>query len=154
MEDAPNKFFRLKPGGEVRLKGAYFIKCEEVVKDSEGVVTELRCTYDPETRSGNNFTGRKVKGTIHWVECNHAVGITANLYDVLVFYDEAEEDGMRFNDESLVVMPNAAGEPCLKDVSPADKLQFMRNGYFCLDSHSDGLVFNRIVSLKGGFKVE
>jgi glutaminyl-tRNA synthetase len=153
MEDAPNKFFRLKPGGEVRLKGAYFIKCEGVVKDENERITEIRCSYDPETRSGSNFNGRKVKGTIHWVECSNAAAIKANLYDVLVFDDETAEGGKRFNEESLIVKENAAAEPYLKTAEISDRFQFMRNGYFCLDTKalSGELIFNRTVSLKSSY---
>lgn len=161
MEDPPKKYFRLFPGNEVRLKHAYFIKCEEIVKDPSGKVVELRCTYDPETKSGTGFTGRKVKGTIHWVEAAHAVPAEFHLYEPLIL-DETEEDtedGKTFldnvNPHSLEVFQGYV-EPNMKESRPHDKFQFFRHGYFNVDpkvTTVDKLVFNRIVSLKSSFKL-
>ncbi|WP_438824540.1 glutamine--tRNA ligase/YqeY domain fusion protein [Bacillus sp. JJ1521] len=161
MENPPKKYFRLFPGNEVRLKHAYFIKCEEVIKDEEGKVVELRCTYDPETKSGTGFTGRKVKGTIHWVEATQAVPAEFRLYEPLILDAEEneEEDDKTFldfvNPNSLEVL-NGFVEPNMKDVKPQDKFQFFRHGYFNVDSKhttKDHLVFNRSVSLKSSFKL-
>lgn len=161
MENPPNKYFRLFPGNEVRLKHAYFIKCEEVVKDADGNVVELRCTYDPETKSGSGFTGRKVKGTIHWVEATHAVPAEFRLYEPLILdeSDEETEDGKTFldkvNPNSLEVLQGFV-EPNMKESMPHDKFQFFRHGYFNVDpkvTTVDKLVFNRIVSLKSSFKL-
>ena len=158
MENPPKKYFRLFPGNEVRLKHAYFIKCEEVIKDEEGNVIELRCTYDPETKSGTGFTGRKVKGTIHWVEATQAVPAEFRLYEPLILDEEAEEDGSfldHVNPNSLIV-ENGYVEPNMKDVQAGEKFQFFRHGYFNVDSKDttpDHLVFNLIVSLKSSFKI-
>ena len=158
MENPPKKYFRLFPGNEVRLKHAYFIKCEEVIKDAEGNVIELRCTYDPETKSGTGFTGRKVKGTIHWVEATQAVPAEFRLYEPLILDEEAEEDGSfldHVNPNSLII-ENGFVEPNMKDVQPGEKFQFFRHGYFSVDSKdttADHLVFNLIVSLKSSFKL-
>lgn len=158
MENPPKKYFRLFPGNEVRLKHAYFIKCEEVIKDENGEVIELRCTYDPETKSGSGFTGRKVKGTIHWVDATNAVPAEFRLYDSLVL-DEEEDDGGTFLDH---INPNSLEishgfvEPNMKDAKAHDKFQFFRHGYFNVDpkhTTSDSLVFNRVVSLKSSFKL-
>ncbi|MGG1396627.1 glutamine--tRNA ligase/YqeY domain fusion protein [Bacillus salipaludis] len=162
MEDPPKKYFRLFPGNEVRLKHAYFIKCEEVIKDANGKVVELHCTYDPETKSGTGFTGRKVKGTIHWVEAAHAVPAEFRLYEPLIL-DEVEEetDGEektfldKVNPNSLEVFQGFV-EPNMKESMPHDKFQFFRHGYFNVDpkdSIAEKLVFNRIVSLKSSFKL-
>jgi glutaminyl-tRNA synthetase len=161
MEDPPKKYFRLFPGNEVRLKNAYFIKCEEVVKDADGKVVELHCTYDPETKSGSGFTGRKVKGTIHWVEAAHAVPAEFRLYEPLIL-DETEdetEDGKTFldkvNPRSLEVLQGFV-EPNMKESQPHDKFQFFRHGYFNVDPKDtthEKLVFNLIVSLKSSFKL-
>ncbi|MGG1676275.1 glutamine--tRNA ligase/YqeY domain fusion protein [Neobacillus sp. NRS-1170] len=161
MEDPPKKYFRLFPGNEVRLKNAYFIKCEEVIKDASGKVIELRCTYDPETKSGTGFTGRKVKGTIHWVEATHAVHAEFRLYEPLIM-DETENEGQdgktfldQVNSNSLEVLQGFV-EPNMKESRPYDKFQFFRHGYFNVDpKHTtvDKLVFNRIVSLKSSFKI-
>lgn len=154
MENPPAKYHRLYPGNEVRLKNAYFIKCEEVVKDADGQVVELRCTYDPETKSGTGFTGRKVKGTIHWVEATQAVPAEFRLYDQLLLDDEDKEDFMdKLNPNSLEIL-NGFVEPNMKEVKPQDKFQFFRHGYFNVDpklTHPDHLVFNLIVSLKSSF---
>lgn len=153
LEDAPKKFFRLSVGKEVRFKGAYFITCNEVVKDENGNIIELKCTYDPETKSGSGFTGRKVKGTIHWVSARHAVKATVNLYDSLVL--PSEDGELVENPNSLITLNNAYIEPSIKDANKMDRFQFIRNGYFVADSKNfekDNLVFNRIVSLKSSFK--
>ncbi|WP_175354324.1 MULTISPECIES: glutamine--tRNA ligase/YqeY domain fusion protein [Bacillaceae] len=158
MENPPKKYFRLFPGNEVRLKHAYFIKCEEVIKDEEGNVIELRCTYDPETKSGSGFTGRKVKGTIHWVEATQAVPAEFRLYEPLILDEEAEEDGSfldHVNPNSLII-ENGFVEPNMKDVQPNEKFQFFRHGYFNVDpkdTTAEHLIFNLIVSLKSSFKI-
>ncbi|MGE4282108.1 MAG: glutamine--tRNA ligase/YqeY domain fusion protein [Clostridia bacterium] len=164
MENPPKKFFRLFPGNEVRLMNAYFIRCEEVIKDEEtGEVIELRCTYDPETRSGSGFTGRKVKGTIHWVSAAHAVKAEFRLYEHLFLEEEqaAEADatlmdGMNLNPNSLEVLEGFV-EPALEQAAAGEQFQFLRNGYYCVDSkhsNADKLVFNRIVSMKSSYKPE
>ncbi|MCL2702231.1 MAG: glutamine--tRNA ligase/YqeY domain fusion protein [Defluviitaleaceae bacterium] len=155
MENAPSKYHRLSEGREVRLKGAYFVTCTGVLRDGNGNVTEVLCSYDPETRSGSGFTGRKVKGTIQWVNRADAVRFTANLYDVLVHDDPESPDGVSLNPDSLIVMENCAAEPSAADAGFDDRFQFIRNGYFCLDSKTskpDAPVFNRIVSLKSSYK--
>ncbi len=154
LEDPPKKFFRLAPDKEVRLKGAYIVKCTGAVKDSEGNITEIHCTYDPETRSGSEAAGRKVKGTIHWVSCAHAKPIQVNLYENLVVPDESSDNGYSLNPDSLKVV-SAYIEDNISDVKPMDRFQFMRNGYFIADSKhftAEKPVFNRIVSLKSSFK--
>lgn len=156
MEDPPKKFFRLSPGNEVRLKSAYIIKCEEVVKDEAGNITEIRCTYDPDSKSGGPNAGRKVKGTLHWVSVEHSIPAEVRLYEHLFTVEnpDEDEDGVDFrakiNPNSLTVLSNARVEPVLKDAVLEDRFQFLRQGYFCLDLSStpDKLVFNRIVSLK------
>lgn len=157
MEQPLKGFHRLSPNAEVRLKGAYFIQCEEVIKDREtGEISELHCTYDPLTKSGTGFTGRKVKGTIHWVSADHAVKADVNLYDKLLLdQDNSKEDSggwtERINPASLVSIKDVLMEPFVKYASPEQKFQFFRHGYFCADtkySTKDRLVFNRIVSLK------
>jgi glutaminyl-tRNA synthetase len=156
MENPPPKYHRLYPGNEVRLKHAYFIKCEEVIKDEQGRVIELRCTYDPETKSGTGFTGRKVKGTIHWVEATQAVPAEFRLYEPLIQEGEgSEEESLldRINPNSLEILQGYI-EPNLKDAKPQDKFQMFRHGYFNVDSKyttPDKLVFNLIVSLKSSF---
>ncbi len=159
MENPPKKYFRLFPGNEVRLKNAYFIKCNEVIKDTEGNIIELRCTYDPETKSGTGFTGRKVKGTIHWVEASNALPAEIRLYEPLILDDEQEE-GKTFldniNPNSLEILHGFV-EPNMKEAKPQDKFQFFRHGYFNVDTKyttEEKLVFNRIVSLKSSFKIE
>lgn len=154
MEEPPKKFFRLAPGKEVRLKGAYFVTCTDVVKDEKGNITEIHCTYDPATKSGLDFTARKVKGTIHWVNCETAIRADVNLYENLVVPDETSDNGYSLNPESLKTV-RAYIEPSVKDAKPMDRFQFIRNGYFIADSKhctEDNLVFNRIVSLKSSFK--
>lgn len=160
MENPPSKYFRLFPGNEVRLKHAYFIKCEEVIKDENGQVVEIHCTYDPETKSGSGFTGRKVKGTIHWVEATQAVPAEFRLYEPLILDEESEDEESdsgnfldHINPNSLIV-EHGFVEPNMKDVQPHEKFQFFRHGYFNVDpkdTTADKLVFNLIVSLKSSF---
>lgn len=152
-EDPPKKYFRLKPDGEVRLKNAYFIKCERVVKNEDGEIVELHCTYDPESRGGNSPDGRKVKGTIQWVSAPHAIDAEVRLYDQLFTKENPEEGELyeNLNPDSLKILTNCKLEPSLKDAKPGSSFQFIRTGYFCVDSKEskDGrLVFNRTVSLK------
>ncbi|NPA35976.1 MAG: glutamine--tRNA ligase/YqeY domain fusion protein [Chlorobi bacterium] len=155
MIDPPKKFFRLAPGKEVRLKNAYIIKCEDYKQDENGEVTEIYCTYDPDTRSGMEGSKRKVKGTLHWVSVEQSIPAEVRLYDRL-FSDEDPNghDGVDFkeflNPDSLKIVKTARLEPNLKDVKPLDKFQFQRLGYFCVDktSSEDNLVFNRTVPLK------
>jgi glutaminyl-tRNA synthetase len=154
MEDAPNKFFRLAPGREVRLRYAYFITCKEVIKNEQGEITELRCSYDPATRGGNAPDGRKVKGTIHWVPAQQAVKAEVRLYDRLFTTPVPEKDEdwkSSFNRKSVEVLPECMLEPGLRDAAPGDSFQFERLGYFCadrIDHFADRPVFNRIVTLK------
>ena len=158
MEEPPKKYFRLFPGNEVRLKGAYFVKCVDYKKDAEGNVTEVHCTYDPETKSGSGFEGRKVKGTIHWVDASTAVNAEVRLYENIVKDDEPvrNEDGSwNLNPNSLTVLKNCKLEQNFANAKPGDSFQFMRHGYFCVDtkdSEEGQLVFNRIVSLKSSYK--
>ncbi|WP_217365979.1 glutamine--tRNA ligase/YqeY domain fusion protein [Brevibacillus sp. HB2.2] len=157
MENPPNKYFRLFPGNEVRLKHAYFIKCNDVVKDADGNVIEIHCTYDAETKSGSGFTGRKVKGTIHWVDATNAVPAEFRLYEPLIMDDEDAEGTFldNVNPNSLEVLQGYV-EPNMKETKPQDKYQFFRHGYFNVDpkhTTDDKLVFNRIVSLKSSFEL-
>ena len=158
MENPPKKYFRLFPGNEVRLKHAYFIKCEEVIKDEAGNVIELRCTYDPETKSGSGFTGRKVKGTLHWVEATQAVPAQFRLFNPLLVDEEGAEDKTfieQVNPNSLEVHEGFV-EQNMKEAQPGDKFQFFRHGYFNVDpklTTAEKLVFNLIVSLKSSFKL-
>lgn len=158
MIEPPKKYFRLFPGNEVRLMNAYFVKCEDYATDENGKVTEVHCTYDPETRSGSGFTGRKVKGTIHWVAAHSAIAATVRLYENIVDEEKGvyNEDGsLNLNPNSLTVCENCYVEPSIKDAKAYDSFQFVRNGYFCVDakdSKEDNLVFNRIVSLKSSYK--
>jgi glutaminyl-tRNA synthetase len=153
MEDAPRKFFRLKPGGEVRLRFAYIIRCDEVVKDDAGNVVELRCSYDPDTRSGSGTSDRKVKGTIHWVSCAHAIDASVRLYDRL-FNDanpNAAEDFHEVLNEQSLELVAAKLEPSLAGLDLEQAVQFERLGYFCKDSKDDSdstHVFNRVVTLR------
>lgn len=156
MEEPPKKYFRLFPGNEVRLKNAYFVKCTDFVKDENGNVTEVHCTYDPATRSGSGFEGRKVKGTIHWVDAKTAVDATVRLYENLIQEgDEVlKDDYSNLNPNSLVEMPNCKLEAAFKGVQPGERFQFLRHGYFCADSKDsteERPVFNRIVSLKSSY---
>lgn len=149
MEEPVKKFFRLAPGKEVRLKGAYFITCQSVVKDENGTITEIHCTYDPETKSGSGCT-RKVKGTLHWVEASTAVDIETRLYDYLLKEESDGKDFLAdFNHESLQVM-HSKGEASLANTVPGDRFQFLRQGYFVTDKDStaDHIVVNRIVGLR------
>ena len=158
MENPPKKYFRLFPGNEVRLKGAYFVKCVDFKKDEQGNITEIHCTYDPETRSGSGFEGRKVKGTIHWVDAGTCVDAEVRLYENIVKDDEPvrNEDGSwNLNPNSLTVLKNCKLEENFREAEPGDSFQFMRNGYFCVDTKDtdeEHLVFNRIVSLKSSYK--
>ena len=160
MENPPKKYFRLFPGNEVRLMGAYFVTCTGCEKDENGNVTVVHCTYDPETKSGSGFTGRKVKGTIHWVAAKTAVKAECRLYENIVDEEKGKlnEDGsLNLNPNSLTIGPEAWIEPALADAKAYDSFQFVRNGYFCADckdSRPDHLVFNRIVSLKSSFKLK
>lgn len=158
MEEPPKKYFRLFPGNEVRLMQAYFVKCESFVKDENGRVVEVHCTYDPETKSGSGFTGRKVKGTIHWVSAQDAIQAQVRLYENII----DEEKGVYNEDGSLNLNPNsltvkqAYVEPALAQAGPGESFQFVRNGYYCVDakdSREGAVVFNRIVSLKSSFKL-
>ncbi|RGG51413.1 glutamine--tRNA ligase/YqeY domain fusion protein [Roseburia sp. AF20-18LB] len=159
MEEPPRKYFRMFPGNEVRLMHAYFVKCNSFVKDENGKVTEIHCTYDPESRGGNSPDGRKVKGTIHWVAAPTAVKAEVRLYENIV--DEElgvyNEDGsLNLNPNSLIVLKGCYVEPGLADAKGYDSFQFVRQGYFCVDakdSKEDALVFNRIVSLKSSYKL-
>lgn len=158
MEEPPKKYFRLFPGNEVRLKGAYFVKCVDFEKDSEGNITVVHCTYDPETRSGSGFEGRKVKGTIHWVNAADAVDAEVRLYENIVDEEKGKlnDDGtLNYNPNSLQILSNCKLEAALADAKQGDSFQFIRHGYFCVDTKDtkDGkLVFNRIVSLKSSYK--
>ena len=160
MEEPPKKYFRLFPGNEVRLMNAYFVKCESFVKDENGNVTEVHCTYDPETKSGSGFEGRKVKGTIHWVSAAEAVKAEIRLYENIVDEEKGKlnEDGsLNLNPNSLTVLKECYVEPSLKEAKAYDSFQFVRQGFFCVDckdSTEDNLVFNRIVSLKSSFKLQ
>ncbi len=160
MEEPPKKYFRLFPGNEVRLMGAYFVTCTGCEKDENGNVTVVHATYDPETKSGSGFTGRKVKGTIHWVAKERAHQVECRLYENIVDEEKGKlnEDGsLNLNPNSLTVVTECFVEPALKDVKAYDSFQFMRNGYFCVDSKDsrpEHLVFNRIVSLKSSFKLK
>ncbi len=158
MEDAPRKFFRLSPGREVRLLGAYYVTCTDVVKDEDGNVTELICTYDPESRGGQSPDGRKVRGTIHWVSARHAVQAEIRLYNHLFTKKNPEEGGgfiQNLNPNSLEIIENAMLEPSLAEAKPGDQFQFMRQGYFAVDSVDSKPgkpVFNRTVSLRDSWK--
>jgi glutaminyl-tRNA synthetase len=156
MEEPVKGFHRLSPNVEVRLKGAYFIRCEEVMKDPDtGEIIELRCTYDPATKSGSGFTGRKVKGTIHWISANHCVKADVNLYEKLLLDEDLPKDSedwtTKLNPESLVRKKDVLMEAWVEHARPEEKFQFLRHGYFSVDrkkENSDRIVFNRIVSLK------
>ena len=159
MEEPPKKYFRLFPGNEVRLMHAYFVTCTGCEKDENGNVTVVHCTYDPETKCGSGFTGRKVKGTIHWVPALKAVEAEVRLYENIVDEEKGKlnEDGaLNLNPNSLTVLKKCYLEPALAKAEKLDKFQFVRNGYFCVDSKDSmegRLVFNRIVSLKSSFKL-
>ena len=159
MEEPPKKYFRLFPGNEVRLMHAYFVKCESFVKDETGKVVEVHCTYDPETKAGSGFTGRKVKGTIHWVPAPYAIEAEVRLYENIIDEEKGvyNEDGsLNLNPNSLQVVEKAYLEPGFAGAKPYDSFQFVRNGFYCVDakdSTPEKLVFNRIVSLKSSFKL-
>ena len=160
MEEPVKKYFRLFPGNEVRLKGAYFIKCNDLVKDADGNITENHCTNDPETKSGSGFTGRKVKATIHWVDASAAVPAEFRLYEPLILDDAPENEGKHFleqiNPNSMEIVKGFIEPAAIKDAKPLDKFQFVRHGFFTVDNKyttEDHLVFNRIVSLKSSFKI-
>ena len=159
MEDPPKKYFRMFPGNEVRLMGAYFVKCTGCEKDADGNVTVVHGTYDPETKSGSGFEGRKVKGTIHWVAVPTAKKVECRLYENIVDEEKGKlnEDGsLNLNPNSLTVLPDCYVEPALGEAESYDSFQFVRNGYFCVDckdSTKEKPVFNRIVSLKSSFKL-
>ena len=158
-EEPPKKYFRLFPGNEVRLMGAYFVKCVGVDKDETGKVVAVHCTYDPETKSGTGFEGRKVKGTIHWVNASTAVNAECRLYENLVDEEKGklDEDGnLNLNPNSRVILKDCKLEPNFEGAKAYDSYQFVRNGFFCVDSKDstpENLVFNRIVSLKSSFKL-
>lgn len=159
MAEPVKKYFRLFPGNEVRLKGAYFVKCTDVIKDENGNVIEVHCTYDPETKSGSGFTGRKVKSTIHWVEANTAIACEFRLYEPLILDDAPENEGKHFleqiNPNSMKILQGFAEPTQIKNAKPLDKFQFVRNGFFSVDTKyttDDKLVFNRVVPLKSSFK--
>ena len=159
MEEPPKKYFRLFPGNEVRLMHAYFVKCESFVKDENGKIIEVHCTYDPETKAGSGFTGRKVKGTIHWVPAPCAIDAEVRLYENIIDEEKGvyNEDGsLNLNPNSLTVVEHAYLEPGFEGAKAFDSFQFVRNGFFCVDykdSTPEKLVFNRIVSLKSSFKL-
>lgn len=159
MEVPPKKYFRLFPGNEVRLMGAYFVTCVGVEKDADGNVTAVHCTYDPETKSGSGFSGRKVKGTIHWVNASTAIEAECRLYENIVDEERGKLDAegkLNLNPNSLTVLKNCKLEPDFCEARAYDSYQFVRNGYFCVDckdSRPEALVFNRIVSLKSSFQL-
>ena len=159
MENPVPKYKRLYPGNEVRLMHAYFVKCVGVDKDEDGNITAVHCTYDPETKAGSGFTGRKVKGTIHWVPAKEAFRATVRLYENLIDEEKGvyNEDGsLNLNPNSLVVINDAMLEPSLRDAKPGESFQFVRNGYYCVDSRDSDEgrpVFNRIVTMKSSFKL-
>ena len=163
-EEAPRKFFRLKPGGEVRLRYAYVIRCDEVIKDTAGEVTELRCTLDPESGGGKTSDGRKVKGIVHWVSAPHAASAEVRLYDHLfgvpnpTDVPEGEDWKQNLNPSSLALAPNAKLEPSLATAAPGERFQFERLGYFCADpadSTPGSPIFNRTVTLRDSWaKIE
>ena len=154
MEDPPKKFFRLAPGREVRLRNAYFVTCQNVVKDAAGEIVELRCTYDPATRGGDAPDGRKVKATLHWVSAAHAIDAEVRLYDRLFTHENPGTGDADFltqiNPQSLEVVRDAKLEPSLATAAPGARYQFERLGYFCADpdSRAGAPVFNRTVTLK------
>ncbi len=155
MENPPKKYFRLFPGNEVRLRQAYFIKCTDVIKDEDGNVLEIHCTYDPETKSGSGFTGRKVKGTLHWVSAEQAVKAEVRLYDYLMLSDVEKPSEMKMNDHSLEVLTECYLEPMMKDAEAGSTYQFIRHGFFHVDtkdSEKGKPVFNRVVSLRSSYK--
>lgn len=160
MEVPVKKYFRLFPGNEVRLKGGYYVKCNEVIKDENGEVIEIHCTYDPATKSGSGFDGRKVKATIHWVDANNCKPAEFRLYEPLILDNDPENEGKHFleqiNENSLIVKHGFTETTALEGVKKNDKFQFIRNGFYCVDSKystDENLVLNRIVPLKSSFKL-
>ncbi len=158
MEEAPKKYFRLKIGGEVRLKGAYFVTANSCIKDENGKVIEVHCTYDPESKGGESPDGRKVKGTIHWVSAEHAIDAQVRLYDRLFMVENPSDESNgafeeNLNPESMIVLDNAKLESNMSNLKAGDTFQFMRMGYFCVDtdSNEDKIIFNRTVALKDSF---
>ncbi|HEY2348224.1 MAG TPA: glutamine--tRNA ligase, partial [Puia sp.] len=160
MEIPPKKFFRLSPGKRVRLKSAYIIQCDEVVKDNEGKIIEVHCSYLPESKSGTDASGLKVQGTLHWVSKAHAIPVELRLYDRLFRVENpATEEGDfkdYINPASLEIIKTAMAEPSLSQTNSEERFQFLRKGYFCLDKESSPgkLVFNRTVGLKDGWAKE
>lgn len=158
MEEPPKKYFRLFPGNEVRLKNAYFVKCVDYEKNEDGNITTIHCTYDPETKSGSGFDGRKVKGTIHWVSAENAIDAEVRLYENIVDEEKGKlnEDGsLNLNPNSLTVLKGCKLEKAFENAKSGEAFQFLRNGFFCVDSKDsskENLVFNRIVSLKSSYK--
>ncbi len=156
MEVAPKKYYRLFPGNEVRLRNAYFVKCENFIKDENGNVVEVHCTYDPETKSGSGFTGRKVKGTIHWVSAKHYVNAEVRLYDYMMEDENFDKSNFleKLNPDSKIVLKNCKVEPTMKENKIGDRFQFLRHGFFIIDQDTteEHLVFNRIVQLKSSYK--
>lgn len=156
MEEPPKKYYRLFPGNEVRLRNAYFVKCQDFIKDKDGNVVEVHCTYDPETKSGSGFTGRKVKGTIHWVSARHCMDAEVRLYDYMM--EDQDYDKINFleklNPNSKIVLKNCKVEQNIKENKAGDRFQFLRHGYFIIDRDSteSNLIFNRIVQLKSSYK--
>ena len=161
MEEPVKKYRRFFVGNEVRLKGAYFVKCSDFVKDENGEIVEIHGTYDPETKSGSGFTGRKVKGTVHWVDANNCVPCEFRLFEPLILDNDPENEGKHFLDQinpnSLEILQGYVEPTQIKDAKPLDKFQFVRNGFYSVDTKyttDDKLVFNRIVPLKSSFKLE
>ena len=161
MEEPVKKYRRFFVGNEVRLKGAYFVKCTDFVKDEDGEIVEIHGTYEPETKSGSGFTGRKVKGTVHWVDANNCVPCEFRLFEPLILDNDPENEGKHFLDQinpnSLEVLQGYVEPTQIKDAKPLDKFQFVRNGFYSVDTKyttDDKLVFNRIVPLKSSFKLE
>jgi glutaminyl-tRNA synthetase len=160
MENPPKKYFRLAPGQLVRLKSAYIIKCDEVIKDADGSVTELHCTYISNSKSGSDTSGINVKGTLHWVSAAQAVKVEVRLYDRLFNVEDPTDESQDFmhylNPNSLTVLPTVMAEPSLLEASPTERFQFIRKGYFVLDKESNPkqLVFNKTVGLKDGWTPE
>ena len=156
MEEPPMKYFRLFPGNEVRLRHAYFIKCNDYKKDENDNITEIYCTYDPATKSGTGFAERKVKGTLHWVDANNCVNATVRLYDYMMAAEEYDKNDFleKLNPNSKIVLENCKLEKNIMEYKIGDRFQFLRHGYFIIDrdSSSDNYVFNQIVSLKSSFK--
>lgn len=160
MEVPAKKYHRLYPGNEVRLKGGYYVKCNDIIKGENGEVTEIHCTYDPATKSGSGFEGRKVKATIHWVDANNCRPAEFRLYEPLILDNDPENEGKHFldqiNENSLIIKNGFVEKTGTEGIKPGERLQFIRNGFFCLDtkySRQDNLVFNRIVPLKSSFKI-